>query len=99
MENNTIIDHDKNKVGAWPVREYRCKDCKQIHSYKRTWGDIPKRCSICDGLLRRDWSEGGLPVIQTKTELREVRFKLEDEVRDGKRPRAIDEEEHSICTL
>ena len=94
-----ILNHDEGKVGAWPVRDYRCRTCEQIHRYKRTWGDIPARCSVCDGLLHRDWSEGGLPAIQTKTELREVRFKLEEEVRQGKRPRAMDEEEHSIATL
>ena len=86
-----ILDHDAGKVGAWPVRDYCCKDCKQLHRYKRTWGDIPKTCSVCNGPLRRDWSEGGLPAIQTKTKLREVRYKLEQEVRDGKRPHAIDE--------
>ena len=94
-----ILNHDADKIGAWPVRDYRCASCDQLHRYKRTWGDIPKRCSVCDGLLHRDWSDGGLPAIQTKTERREVRFKLEDEVRQGKRPRAIEQEEHSICTL
>ena len=94
-----ILNHDEGKVGAWPERDYRCQTCDQLHRYKRTWGDIPKTCSICDGPLHRDWSEGGLPAVQTKTELREVRFKLEQEVRQGKRPRAMDEEEHSIATL
>ncbi len=94
-----ILNHDEGKIGAWPVRDYRCTSCDKLHRYKRTWGDIPKRCSVCDGLLCRDWSDGGLPTIQTKTEMREVRYKLEDEVRQGKRPRAIDQEEHSIVTL
>ena len=93
-----ILDHDED-AGAWPVREYCCKDCGQIHSYKRTWADIPKLCSECGGELYRYWGNGGLPSIQVKTELREVRFKLEDEVREGKRPRAIEQEEHSIVTL
>ena len=91
--------HYDEKVGAYPVRDYRCEVCQEIHRYKRTWGDIPKRCSICDGLLHRDWSEGGLPSIVTKTKRRDVRFKLEQEVREGKRPRAMDVEEHSIVTL
>lgn len=94
-----ILNHDEGHVGAWPVRDYCCTSCDKLHRYKRTWGDIPKRCSICNGLLRRDWSDGGLPAIQTKTKLRDVRFKLEDEVRRGKRPRAMDEKEHSIVTL
>lgn len=96
---SSIIIHYDEKTGAWPVREYRCKDCEQIHSYKRTWADIPKKCSVCGGELHRYWGNGGLPGIQIKTERREVRFKLEDEVRQGKRPRAIEQEEHSICTL
>ena len=99
MENNAIINHDADKIGAWPVREYRCKDCKQIHSYKRTWADIPKLCSECSGALCRYWGNGGLPGIQVRTETREVRFKLEDEVRRGERPQAIEQEEHNIATL
>lgn len=93
-----IINHDED-VAAWPERDYRCEDCQKIHRYKRTWSNIPKRCSVCGGLLHRDWSEGGLPTIQAKTKIRDVRFKLEQEVRDGKRPHAMDEEEHSIATL
>jgi len=94
-----ILNHDEGKVGAWPERDYRCQDCDQIHRYKRTLGAIPERCSVCDGLLFRYWGEGGLPTFHVKTETREVRFKLEREVKEGKRPRAMDEKEHSICTL
>lgn len=93
-----ILNHDED-AAAWPERDYRCKDCGQLHRYKRTWGNIPKQCSVCGGLLYRYWGEGGLPSIQMKTEVREVRFKLEQEVREGKHPRAMDEEEHSIVTL
>ena len=93
-----ILDHDPG-AAAWPEREYRCKDCQQIHRYKRTYDNIPKLCSECGGDLYRYWGNGGLPAIQVKTERREVRFKLEQEVREGKRPRAMDEEEHSIATL
>lgn len=95
---NLIIHYDE-KAGAYPVRDYRCGQCKKIHRYKRPYENIPVQCSICGGWLYRDWSDGGLPAIQTKTERREVRYKLKDEVRQGKRPRAMDEKEHSIVTL
>ncbi len=94
-----ILNHDEGKVGAWAERDYRCQTCDQVHRYKRCLNTIPERCSVCDGLLFRYWGEGGLPTFYTKTKIRDVRFKLEDEVRRGKRPRAIDEVEHSIVTL
>jgi hypothetical protein len=93
-----ILDHDPGAAG-WPERDYRCENCQKIHRYKRTWPNIPKICPVCGGELHRYWNTGGLPSIQMKTELREVRFKLEQEVRQGKRPHARDEKEHSIATL
>lgn len=93
-----IFNHDEGKIEAWPERDYQCRLCLQIHRYKRTLGAIPWKCS-CGGLLHRYWGEGGIPASQVKTERREVRFKLEDEVRQGKRPRAMDEAERSIITL
>ena len=94
-----MILHDEDQEANYPVRSYRCTSCGTLHVYKRAFIEIPRRRSpCCDVPMCRDYGEDGVR-FQIKTEVRDVRHKLRQEEREGKRPRAIEETPHHIATL
>jgi len=88
---NNTVHHDTEREGHYPTRTYRCSNCGVAHQYKRPYGDIPLEESPCCGaLLHRAYDMDGMPGFVVRTEIRDVRHKLRQEERDGKRPRAIE---------
>ena len=92
-----IIEHDE--WSGYPERTYKCLRCTARHLYRRQYEDIPKVCSLCQGELARDYKADGVPEFHMKTPIRDVRFKLRQEEREGKRPRAIEEKDSHFATV
>jgi hypothetical protein len=83
-----VVVHDE--WSGYPERSYKCLRCTARHLYRRRYEDIPAKCSLCQGEITRDYRADGAPRCQVTTPIRDVRFKLEKEEREGKRPRAIE---------
>jgi len=84
-----MTNHDAKQTGCYPVRTYHCARCKKLHQYKRTLKDIPPTSPCCDAPLSRAFDLDGVK-FQTTTLIKDVRYKLRQEEKEGKRPRAID---------
>ncbi|RKY68951.1 MAG: hypothetical protein DRQ02_02640 [Candidatus Latescibacterota bacterium] len=82
-----IIIHDLDTGPHYPVRNFRCS-CGLVHRFRRAWVAIPES-PLCCSKMARDWNIDGFQ-FQMTTPIREVRHKLRQEEREGKRPRAIE---------
>lgn len=87
-----ITHHDAGRDGLYPTRTYRCSTCEALHQYKRPYGDIPEESPCCGVALHRAYDVDNMPGFVMATPIREVRHKLRQEEREGKRVRAIDRE-------
>lgn len=76
--------HDEGQKSHWPTRTYRCASCGALHQYKRAFDDIPRQSPCCAAGMERAYNVDGMK-FQMKTPIREVRHKLRQEEREGKR--------------
>jgi len=77
--------HDEGQTSYWPTRTYRCAKCGALHQYKRALADIPLQSPCCTAGMGRAYDVDGVPGFVMKTPIREVRHKLRQEEREGKR--------------
>jgi predicted nucleic acid-binding Zn ribbon protein len=82
------VNHDPGQTG-YPTRTYTCEHCERDHVFKRSFEDIPELCPACGAPMHRNWQADGVR-FHMVTPIRDVKHKLRQEEREGKRPRPID---------